>query len=151
MRKYLRDSETARKMIRWFCRRLGGRGKLDQKYCFQLSPNPPELAQPRLSRSNGGHPQREGTNLGVLVPIWLVLPRCEVTNLCVCVCLICVVSPFSNEAVQIQVSLELKCLESRFAVIRITTGSQRFQIVCFESQGQNPFESLSRRCYFSFF
>ena len=35
----------------------------------------------RLSRSNGGHPQRGGTNLGVFVPIWLVLPRCEATNL----------------------------------------------------------------------
>ena len=38
-------------------------------------------AQPHLSRSNGGHPQREGTNLGVFVPIWLVLPGCEATNL----------------------------------------------------------------------
>ena len=48
---------------------------------FQRAPNPPEFAQPRLSRSNGGHPQREGTNLGVFVPIWLVLPRCDATNL----------------------------------------------------------------------
>ena len=39
------------------------------------------LAQPDLSRSNGGHPRREGTNLGVFVPIWLVLNRCEATNL----------------------------------------------------------------------
>ena len=39
-----------------------------------------EFAQPGLSRSNGGHPQREGTNLGVFVPIWLVLPRREATN-----------------------------------------------------------------------
>ena len=46
----------------------------------QRAPNPPEFAQPRLSRSNGGHPQREGTNLGVFVPIWLVLLRCEATN-----------------------------------------------------------------------
>ena len=47
----------------------------------QRAPNPPEFAQPCLSRSNGGHPQREGTNLGVFVPIWSVLPRCEATNL----------------------------------------------------------------------
>ena len=40
---------------------------------YQRAPNPPEFAQPRLSRSNGGHRQREGTNLGVFVPIWLVL------------------------------------------------------------------------------
>ena len=49
----------------------------------QRAPNPPEFAQPHLSRSNGGHPQREGTNLGVFVPIWLVLPRCEAANLAV--------------------------------------------------------------------
>ena len=51
----------------------------------QQAPNPPEIpkfAQPRLSRSNGGHPQiEEGANLGVFVPIWLVLPRCEATDL----------------------------------------------------------------------
>ena len=40
-----------------------------------------EFAQPRLSRSNGGHPQQEGTNLGAFDLIWLVLPRCEATNL----------------------------------------------------------------------
>ena len=34
-----------------------------------------------LSRSSGGHAQREGTNLGVFVLIWLVLSRCEATNL----------------------------------------------------------------------
>ena len=45
------------------------------------NPNLPEFPQSRLSRSNDGHPQREGTNLGVLVPIWLVLCRCEATNL----------------------------------------------------------------------
>ena len=47
----------------------------------QRAPNPPEFAHTRLSRSNGGHPQREGTQLGVFVPVWLVLPRCEATNL----------------------------------------------------------------------
>ena len=45
------------------------------------APNPPEFAQHRLSRSNGGHPQREGRNLGVFVPICLVLLRSEATNL----------------------------------------------------------------------
>ena len=34
-----------------------------------------------MSRPNGSHPQREGTNLGVFVPIWSALPRCEATNL----------------------------------------------------------------------
>ena len=34
-----------------------------------------------LSRSNGGHFQRGGTNLGVFVPIWLILPRCEAASL----------------------------------------------------------------------
>ena len=46
----------------------------------QRAPNPPEFAQPLLSRSNGGHPQRDGANLGVLVPVWLVLTparRCK--------------------------------------------------------------------------
>ena len=37
--------------------------------------------------------QLEGTNLGVFVPIWLVLPRCEAT---IWVCLICVISPYST-------------------------------------------------------
>ena len=46
----------------------------------QRAPSPPEFAQPGLSRSNGGHPQREGTNLGVFVSILLVLPRCDATN-----------------------------------------------------------------------
>ena len=34
-----------------------------------------------LRNSNSGHPQREGTNLAVFVPVWLVLSRCEATNL----------------------------------------------------------------------
>ena len=45
------------------------------------APNPPEFAQPHLSRSNGAHPQREGTNLGVFGPVWLVLSWCEATKL----------------------------------------------------------------------
>ena len=40
---------------------------------IQRAPNPPEFAQPRLSRAKGGHPQRDGTNLGVFVPIWPVI------------------------------------------------------------------------------
>ena len=64
----------------------------------QQAPNPPEFAQPGLSRSNGSHrshPQREATdvpiwlvlprrwapNLGVFVPIWLALPWREATSL----------------------------------------------------------------------
>ena len=65
-----------------------------------------EFAQLYLSRSKGGHPQREGTYLGVFVPIWLVLPRCEATNR-FWVCLICVISPYSTGAVQDRVGLEL--------------------------------------------
>ena len=34
-----------------------------------------------LRRSNGSQPQREGTMLGVFVPVWLVLPPREATNL----------------------------------------------------------------------
>ena len=47
----------------------------------QRAPNPPKFAQPGLSRSNGSHPQREGTNLGVFVPLWLAFRRGEATNL----------------------------------------------------------------------
>ena len=53
-------------------------------WCFwtkQQAPNPPEFAQPGLSRSNGGHPHREGTNLGLSVPVRLELPRCDAANL----------------------------------------------------------------------
>ena len=61
---------------------------------MQRAPSPPEFAQPRLSRSNSGHPHRGGTNLGVFLPIWLVvLPSCEATTLGV---LIRVISPYSN-------------------------------------------------------
>ena len=53
--------------------------------CFQAFPasSKPttEFAQPGLRRSNGGHSQREGINLGVFVPVWLVSPRCEPTDL----------------------------------------------------------------------
>ena len=41
----------------------------------------PNLHSPVWVGSNGCHPQREGTNLGVFVPIWLVVRRCEATNL----------------------------------------------------------------------
>ena len=111
-----------------------------RRHTRERAPNPPEFAQPRLSRANGCHPQRERTKfreetkgrfrkrvvlanvpsfrflvpenirmyprsgfwhretsaktalfgnhplsnprrLGVFVPIWLVLPKCEATNL----------------------------------------------------------------------
>ena len=71
----------------------------------QQARNPPEFAEPRLSRSNGSHPQREGTNLGVFVPIWLVLPRREATNLNLFdLCH----STHSSRAVQIRVGLSGK-------------------------------------------
>ena len=64
-----------------------------------------EFAQPRLSRSNSGHPQREGTNSGVLLPIYgWYYPS---VRLQIWVCLICVISPYSNRIVQIRVGLEL--------------------------------------------
>ena len=53
---------------------------------YQRAPNPPEFAQ---SRSNG------------VVPVWLGLPRCEATHF-KWACLICVISPHSNGAVQIR-------------------------------------------------
>ena len=34
----------------------------------QRAPKPPQFAQPGLSRSNGSHPQREGTTLSAFVP-----------------------------------------------------------------------------------
>ena len=47
-------------------------------------------------------------NLGVFVPIWLVLRRREATNLGVFdLCHFALVSPYSNGAVQIRVALEL--------------------------------------------
>ena len=53
----------------------------EEKRKSQRAPNPPEFVQPRLSRSNGGHPQREGRNLVLFVSVRLVLRRCEATNL----------------------------------------------------------------------
>ena len=43
---------------------------------------------------------------------------------------------------KMQDNLDVLNRSSRFAAIRIATGSQRFQIARFESQGQKPFESL---------
>ena len=46
--------------------------------------------------------------MGVFVPIWLVLRRCEDTNLGVFdLCHFALISPYSNGAVQIRVGLEL--------------------------------------------
>ena len=64
-------------------RKFRGARKAGSLKC-QRAPNPPEFAQPGLSRTNGGHPQREGTNFGAFVLIWLILPTCsvcEATNL----------------------------------------------------------------------
>ena len=46
----------------------------------QRAQNPTEFAQPGLSRSNGSH-LSEGVEIWVFVLLWLVLPRCEPTNL----------------------------------------------------------------------
>ena len=71
----------------------------------QRAPNPPEFAQPRLSRSNGGHTHREGTTLGGCLFLYgRLYPG---AGLQIWVCLICVISPHSNGAVQIRVALEL--------------------------------------------
>ena len=40
---------------------------------YQRAPNPPELAQPRLSRVKARSSPARGTNLGVFVPIWPVM------------------------------------------------------------------------------
>ena len=46
--------------------------------------------------------------MGVFVPIWLVLPRFDTTNLGVFdLCHFALISPYSNGAVQIRVGLEL--------------------------------------------
>ena len=79
-------------------------------------------AQPRLSRvKRPRRPQREGTNLGVFVPIWLVLPRCEATNYLgvFVLCHFALISPYSNGAVQIRVGLELADLEQSKTFIGI--------------------------------
>ena len=38
---------------------------------FQRASTPPEFAQRRLGRSNGGHPQREDINLGVFLFLYI--------------------------------------------------------------------------------
>ena len=45
---------------------------------FQRAPKPPEFGL--VVGQNGSHPQREGANLGVFVPLWPVLARCEATS-----------------------------------------------------------------------
>ena len=78
----------------------------------QRAPNPPEFAQPRLSRVKRRSPARGYTFFCVFVPIWLVLRRCEATNLGVFVpCRFALISPYSNGAVQIRVGLELAELQ----------------------------------------
>ena len=69
--------------------------KLSQVHSSASSKLTTEFAQPRLSRSSGGHPQREGTNLGVFGPCfdWY----CPGVRLQIWVCLICVISPTQTE------------------------------------------------------
>ena len=64
-----------RKQLRFKFRLFCGRVVLSE---LQTHPN---FAQPAFRRSNGSHPQREGTTLGVFVPVWLVLLQREATNL----------------------------------------------------------------------
>ena len=99
----------------------------------------PNLHSPVWVGSNGRRPQREGTNLGVFVPIWLVLPRCEATNLGVFVlCHFALISPYSNGAVQIRVGLELAETPSIF--------SERRPIRLTSLSAGNSLINLVRRC-----
>ena len=79
--------------------------KGNAKLVNQWSPNPqPNLHSPVWVGSNGGHPQREGTNLGVLVPLYLgVFDLCHFAH----------ILPYSKGAVQIRVGLELADIKSR--------------------------------------
>ena len=65
----------------------------------------PEFAQPGLSRSNGSHSQREGTNLGVC--LFLYGWSYSGLRLQMWACSICVFSICSNGALRIRVGLEL--------------------------------------------
>ena len=68
------------------------------------SSKPTRIFTARIEQVKPQSSPARGTTLGVFVPIWLVLPRCEAT---VWVCLICVIPPHSSGAVQIRVGLEL--------------------------------------------
>ena len=57
-----------------------------------------------LLLTKGGHPQREGTNLSVSLP---VCGQCPAVRVQIWMCLICVILTCSNGAVQIQEGLEL--------------------------------------------
>ena len=54
----------------------------------------------------------------------------------------------ANLSVPIVIDLDVYSRSSRFATIRIATGSQRFRIARFKSQGQKAFESLLRLYHF---
>ena len=77
---------------------------LPRLFLHQRAPNSTEFAQPRLSRSNGGHPsERVQIWAGLFLYGWYYPD----VRLQIWVCLICVVSTYSNGAVQIRVGLEL--------------------------------------------
>ena len=96
----------------------------------QRAPNPPEFAQPCLSRSNAGHPSKR-------VQIWVCLFiydwSCPGVRLQFWVCLICVISPHSKGAVQIRVGMELPEMDVsaltimpvNVCTIRGTVGNQK--------------------------
>ena len=69
----------------WFSR--WGLSKTASDYEFGRAPNPAKFAQPGLSRSNGGHPQREDrfgspsssmAGLTLRLQIWICLGRFDV-------------------------------------------------------------------------
>ena len=74
------------------------------KLVTQQAPDPPEFAQPRLSRVKGRSSPARGYELGVFVPIWPVSSHTNImtghigTN---------TPKPYSNGAVQIRMGLEL--------------------------------------------
>ena len=99
-----------------------------QLHYYQRSPNPPKFAQPNLSRVK----QRSSP---VFVPIWLVLRRCEATNLGVFdLCHFALVSPYSNGAVRIRVGLEITDISSLILLKRRTTNCVSFTFACFITQ-----------------
>ena len=77
--------------------------------------------------------------MGVFVPIWLVLPRREATNLGVFVlCHFALISPYSKGAVQIRVGLELADL-SRDHVVILGNGRNTVSRVLFRRRELTEF------------
>ena len=94
--------ETCSKDL-WKVKNYGSGRCRHRAFSTQRAPNPPEFAQPRLSRSNGGRPQREGIRLGML---FLHCSSYPGVRLQIWVSLICVISPHSNGAARIRVGLK---------------------------------------------